>query len=129
MMATKKKAGKNKNYNNGANFERKVKEYFATSGFIASRAAGSHGDFDVTADDGKTLWYIQCKKGGTDEYAEKLVDELTKMMVEKFPLIGHPIAVMVATQMKGGKPHGVARLLVPGEGGRSEEVATIETEK
>ena len=120
---TRYKSGKNLNYNNGATFERKVQKYFAESGFLAVRAAGSHGEFDVIADDGKSLWYVQCKKGGTDKFAEKLADELTAAVIKKFPMIGHPIAVMVATKFLGGKPHGVARLLVPGEDGISEAIS------
>lgn len=121
-------AKKNRNYVNGAALERKVKAYFEQSGFLASRSAGSHGPFDVQADDGITLWYIQCKARSSDKTANMLVDSLVEMVQKMFPKVGHPIAVMVCTGIRDGRPHGVARLLVPGEEGVIENASHSEKE-
>lgn len=51
----------NKSYQRGVSFERKVMDIFAKLGWYASRAAGSHGKFDVIAWNTKRLRFIQCK--------------------------------------------------------------------
>lgn len=55
----------NNNYARGAAFERKVKEFLTSKGFLAVRSAGSHGLVDVIALSPYhgTPLLIQCKTG------------------------------------------------------------------
>lgn len=54
----------NKQYVSGSNFERRVKKEYIQHGWIALRAAGSHGIVDVIAVKGGIIELIQCKTGG-----------------------------------------------------------------
>jgi Holliday junction resolvase len=50
-------------YSRGADFERKVKLDLATHAWSVTRAAGSHGMWDLVAvSPGPTVVYIQCKR-------------------------------------------------------------------
>lgn len=109
------KKATNKRYRAGADLERKIKDYFVAQGFDAVRAAGSHGEFDVWADNGLVVWKVQSKKGMTTEQATTLVEELAVAQQQKFKHINHPISIFVAQGVKGGVPFGVTRLLVPAE--------------
>ena len=51
----------NKNYVNGANFERKVKKELENEGYLCFRTAGSHGVADVIAILGGRTLLVQCK--------------------------------------------------------------------
>lgn len=54
----------NNNYARGAAFERKVKEHLESFGWLAIRAAGSHGLVDVIGiDQDGGVHLIQCKTG------------------------------------------------------------------
>ena len=106
---------KNKNYDNGANFERRIVKYFQAMNFIASRSAGSHGLFDVTAFDGQTLWVIQGKLGASERAMSELADELALGLKEKFKKIAYPIVVVVANGIKKGQLQGAQRLLYPAD--------------
>lgn len=56
--------GTNNNYARGAAFERKVKEHLESFGWLAVRAAGSHGLVDVIGiDQDGGVHLIQCKTG------------------------------------------------------------------
>jgi hypothetical protein len=65
-------------YQNGANFERRVKEWYERRGFNVIRSAGSHSQTDLLAwgkspmnDDGQWIVVlIQCKSGKKKSYAE-----------------------------------------------------------
>lgn len=102
-----------RNYDSGANFERAVKKYFEDHGYDAVRSAGSHGKFDVIADNGAQLWKVQCKRHGSKAYAEKVLAEILEDSRLKFPLIGMPIVLFVATDLKDGKLIGYAKRLMP----------------
>ena len=54
----------NARYISGANFERRVKKYYIDHGWVAIRAAGSHGIVDVIAVRGGVIEMVQCKTGG-----------------------------------------------------------------
>lgn len=111
----KKKAQRNKRYVAGANLERQIKTYFEKQGFDAVRSAGSHGEFDVWADNGLVIWKVQSKKNMTIEEANVLVEELAISQQKKFEVINHPIAIFVCQGIKSGVPYGVTRLIVPAE--------------
>lgn len=99
----------NNNYKRGYALERNVKLYLESVGFMATRAAGSHGVYDVWATNGKSLWFVQCKIGASPAYATKLIGE----MVSEFPVSPNtsiiPIVFSVVDGMKKGKPHELAR--------------------
>ena len=106
---------KNKRYVAGANLERQIKAYFEAQGFDAVRSAGSHGEFDVWADNGLVLWKVQSKKGMSDTEANALVEEITTSQQKKFRNINHPIVILVVQGAKNKIPFGVTRLIVPAE--------------
>lgn len=55
----------NRNYINGANFERRVKKELEEQGWLCFRTAGSHGVADVIAiQGGRVPRLIQCKLTG-----------------------------------------------------------------
>ncbi len=103
----------NKNYREGAQFEREIRKYFEAKGFIAARSAGSHGLFDIWATDGSQLWLVQAKKNGNKKYAEKVMASIMETLRSTFPIIGIPIALFVATDLKDGKLLGHAKMLLP----------------
>ncbi len=51
----------NRNYVNGANFERKVKAELENAGYLCFRTAGSHGVADVIAVEFGSVMLVQCK--------------------------------------------------------------------
>lgn len=104
---------RNKRYENGANFERQIRKQLEAEGYIASRSAGSHGEFDVLAFNGLLVHAIQAKKGATEKQAAKLLDELTQKVIKKFPRIAYPISVAVVTQIVKTKLIGPGVILVP----------------
>ena len=106
---------KNKRYVAGANLERQIKAYFELQGFDAVRSAGSHGEFDVWADNGLVLWKVQSKKGMSDAESNALADKIATSQQQKFKNINHPIAILVVQGVKNKMPFGVTRLLVPAE--------------
>jgi hypothetical protein len=99
----------NNNYKRGYALERNVKLYLESLGYMATRAAGSHGVYDVWATNGKSLWFVQCKIGASPAYAIKLLQEMT----HEFPISPDtsviPITMSVVDGMKAGKPHELAR--------------------
>jgi hypothetical protein len=104
---------KNKNYERGANFERRVAAYFEAQGFYATRSAGSHKKFDVIAFNGLTVYAVQCKWGGTAAQAEKLVNTLALGVQADFEEIAYPLVIVVAYDLKKGVLIGPARMLMP----------------
>lgn len=59
------------NYSRGANFERTVRDFFRTRGYVVIRAAGSHGPADLAClREGSAPLFIQCKRGGRIPKAE-----------------------------------------------------------
>jgi hypothetical protein len=112
-----KKQAKNyhaKRYGAGADLERKVKNYFEAQGFDAMRSAGSHGKFDVMADNGVSTWKVQCKKGMGLAEAEKLVEELAQDQAARFKEVNHPIVIYVCVSSdSSGSPLGTTRVIVP----------------
>jgi hypothetical protein len=119
ILKTKKKkllrlkSKTNRNYINGANFERLVRKYFEEQNFTISRSAGSHGKFDLQGHDDSGVWDIQCKYGMNDAGANRLADELKDELLEKYPLLRLPVVVSVMYAVKDKKPVGVYRILVP----------------
>src|SRR3989304_2493210 len=91
----KKKAQRNKRYVAGANLERQIKTYFEKQGFDAVRSAGSHGEFDVWADNGLVVWKVQSKKGMSDAESNALAEKIATSQQQKFKNINHPIAILV----------------------------------
>ncbi|RLG82335.1 MAG: hypothetical protein DRO40_07840 [Thermoprotei archaeon] len=69
-------------YRKGANFERRVKQYFERKGFYVVRSAGSHGTFDLLAVRQFTVLGIQCKIDG------KLSTKEKKKMLEAYKKYG-----------------------------------------
>lgn len=61
----------NRNYVNGANFERKVKKEWESQGYLCFRTAGSHGVADIIAIDNKVASLIQCKTSNKISPGEK----------------------------------------------------------
>lgn len=103
----------NKKYVKGANYERKVKAYFEEHNFRISRAAGSHGIFDLQGHDDSAVWDIQCKAGMTEVAAVKLVERLKEDLLEQYPALRIPVVVAVMYGWKNKQPVGVHRILVP----------------
>ncbi len=102
-----------KQYDQGANFERAVKKYFEDRGYDATRSAGSHGIYDVIADDGTQLWKIQCKRHGSQQYAEKVLAEMYEHQRLTFPVLGMVVVLFVATDLQKNKLVGFAKRLMP----------------
>jgi Holliday junction resolvase len=78
----------NKNYNRGANFERKVKKYLESKKYLVFRSAGSHSVADLIAFPTTSTkmidiqifntsnpWLIQCKTGSA-KMSQKEIDDL-----------------------------------------------------
>ncbi len=103
----------NKKYVKGANYERKVKTYFEEHNFRISRAAGSHGIFDLQGHDDGAVWDIQCKAGMTETAAIKLVERLKEKLLEQYPALRIPVVVAVMYGWKNQRPVGVHRILLP----------------
>ena len=51
----------NRNYINGANFERKVKAELENAGYLCFRTAGSHGVADIIVVEFGSVMLVQCK--------------------------------------------------------------------
>lgn len=97
----------NNKYARGANLERKVVEYYRSLGCQATRSAGSHGVFDVWATDGATLFWVQCKIGASQAYADKILEEMLEE-VKKLPFRRIRVLLTVVDGMKDGGPHVLA---------------------
>jgi hypothetical protein len=104
---------KNKNYEVGAAFERRVVRYFEDQGFVAIRSAGSHKKFDVIAFNGLTVYAVQCKWNGMEAKAIQLADKLAAETKEQFEEVAYPLVLVVAYDLKDGKLFGPARMLMP----------------
>ncbi len=75
----------NRNYVNGANFERKVKKELEQLGYLCFRTAGSHGVADIIALEHGATTLVQCKisnKISKDERAK------LKALTERYNCIG-----------------------------------------
>jgi hypothetical protein len=94
----------NLNYKRGANLERAVKKYYEGLGFIAVRAAGSHGESDVWATNGKVLYFIQCKIGADTSRGAQILKEMEESINAGFSNITIPMVLLVVEGMTQGKP-------------------------
>jgi hypothetical protein len=94
----------NNNYKRGYNLERNVKLYFESLGYVATRAAGSHGKYDVWATDGESLILVQCKIGATVAYAERLLKEMADEFFVSFDTATIPVDFSVVIGMSRGAP-------------------------
>jgi hypothetical protein len=99
----------NNNYKRGYALERNVKLYLESLGYMATRAAGSHGVYDVWATNGNSLWFVQCKIGASPAYATKLLGEMKHAYFNINPLPTIAVSFSVVDGMKKGKPHELAR--------------------
>jgi len=97
----------NNNYRRGYALERNVKKYLESIGYKATRAAGSHGLFDVWALGPDHVLLVQCKIGANELYAKKLVKEMLDDLVAN--RIDISVVVSVVVGMKAGKPNELAR--------------------
>ena len=104
---------KNRNYERGANFERRVVKYFESLGYVAIRSAGSHKKFDVIAFNGLTVWAVQCKWNSTEARTIPLADKLAEETKAQFAEVAYPMVLVVAYDLKGDKLLGPARMLLP----------------
>jgi hypothetical protein len=104
---------RNKQYVKGANFERAVRKYFEEHNFRISRAAGSHGMFDLQGHDDSSTWDIQCKYGSTEVAATRLVEKLKNTLIEQYPMLRIPLVVAVMYAWRNKQPVGVHRILLP----------------
>ena len=67
------------NYSRGANFERRVRDYFEKGGWFVIRSAGSHSLIDLVALKGGEVQLIQCKTDGVLSSIERAqLQELTR---------------------------------------------------
>lgn len=98
----------NNNYKRGYALERNVKLYLESQGYMATRAAGSHGVYDVWATDGKSLYFVQCKIGASPAYATKLLGEMKSAYLHINPLPDIAAYFSVVDGMKKGKPNELA---------------------
>lgn len=94
----------NRNYIRGANLERAVKKYYESQGFKAVRAAGSHGESDVWATNGKVLYFIQCKIGADTKRGAQILKEMEDSTNADFSSITIPMVLLVVEGMTQGKP-------------------------
>jgi len=84
--------------------ERQIKKYYESLGFKAVRAAGSHGESDVWATNGKVLYFIQCKIGADEKRGAQILKEIKDEFHLCFPDITIPIVISVVEGMSRGKP-------------------------
>lgn len=61
----------NPEYNRGARFERRVRDYLAKKGWVVIRSAGSRSPVDLVAARGGEVLVIQCKRDGSSSLAER----------------------------------------------------------
>lgn len=84
----------NKSYKRGRVKEWEAKNLLEERGYKCSRAAGSHGSWDVLATKGKMIWWIQLKrfKKATTAQKNAVVKEAFKKMKD---LPNEPYAIPV----------------------------------
>ena len=94
----------NNNYKRGANLERSIKAYYESIGYIAVRAAGSHGFADVWCTDGRALTLVQGKIGATQTQAVRILEEMIVRYLSQIPITNFPVAFLVIQGMTKGEP-------------------------
>ncbi len=105
----------NNRYKRGANLERAIKKYYESIGYKATRSAGSHGEADVWATNGKELVFIQCKIGADTKRCQKILEELSNELLGSFDAIDIHIVLSVVVGIKGGQPEVLAERWVRGK--------------
>lgn len=96
----------NRNYCNGAAFERKVVNRFRSfkDCKFAARTAGSHSPFDVVALVGNKLYLIQCK-------ANDLTDGEKRKIIREMPVLEKKVQVFAQLRFRRKRHEIVVDLL------------------